>query len=135
MFKRYRLEWDDGEGRHSIDFFVNSKARRGGFVHRACMLGVPPRLDAMDNNWSEYRANEGKLFEKRIAKVVYCNRTWECYSGQTCLAKLWDQLAKLKFIDMGRISKTNPFKEDDEPAHEDLWEPDELFDRFKRSLT
>jgi len=67
--------------------------------------------------------------------VSYVGRTWECYSGQTCLAKLWDQLTKLKFIDMGLISKTNPFDESDEPTHEDLWEPDELFDRFKRRLT
>ena len=49
-----------------------------------------------------------------------------------CLAKLWNRLAKLKFIDMGRISKTNPFEESEEPDHEDLCEPDELFDRFKR---
>lgn len=133
MFKRYLIEWEENAERRSIVFFVHSKARRGGFLHRACVIGAMPRLDAMDNNWSEYRANEGKLFEKRIAKVVYCNRTWERYSGQTCLAKLWDQLAKLKFIDMGRISKTNPFNEDDEPTHEDLWEPDELFDRFRRN--
>lgn len=132
MFKRYRLEWDEDEGRRSIDFFVNSKARRNGFLHRACVIGTLPRLDAMDNNWSEYRANDDKLFENRIAKVLYSNRTWECYSGQTCLAKLWNKLTKLKFIDMSRISKTNPFEESDEPTHEDLWEPDNLFDGFKR---
>jgi len=52
------LEWDDDEGRRSIDFFVNSKARRNGFLHRACVIGMPPRLDAMDNNWSEYRETD-----------------------------------------------------------------------------
>lgn len=133
MFKKYRMEYDAKDGnKTSVDFFVNSKGARNGFMHRACVIGHLPRLDDSDTNWSDYRANDEKLFEKRIAKVSYCNRTWECYSGQTCLAKLWDQLMKLKFIDMSRISKTNPFKENDEPTHEDLWEPDELFDRFRR---
>ena len=133
MFKKYRMEYDTKDGdKTAVDFFVNSKGARNGFMHRACVIGHLPRLDDSDTNWSDYRANDKKLFEKRIAKVSYCNRTWECYSGQTCLAKLWDQLTKLKFIDMSRISKTNPFNENDEPTHEDLWEPDELFDRFRR---
>lgn len=130
MFKMYRLEWDDNES--SVDFFVHSKSTRSGFMHRACAIGLLPRLDDMGNSWSEYRLNDEKLSEKRVAKVSYVNRTWESYSGQTALCKLWDQLAKLKFIDMGRISKTNPFKENDEPTHEDLLEPDELFGRFSR---
>lgn len=133
MFKRYKMTWGEKDGKGgSCDFFVNSKGTRGGFMHRACVIGPLPRLDESDTDWSEYRENEGKLFKKRIAKLSYCNRTWEGWSGQTCLAKLWDQLTKLKFIDMGRISKTNPFKEGGEPTHEDLWEPDELFEGFSR---
>lgn len=133
MFKKYTFEWEEDNGRHSIDFFVNSKERRGGFLHRACVIGIPPRLDAMDDNWTVYRANDDKLFVKRSAKIPYENRTWESWSGQECLARLWDQLAKLKFLDMGRISKENPFRSNNEPPHEDLWEPDVLFERFRRS--
>lgn len=132
MFKKYRMEWEESDGKHSLDFFVNSKAKRNGFLHRACMIGMPPRLDNVDNNWAEYSANNDRLFDNRTAKVSYVNRTWESYSGQTCLAKLWEKLSKLKFVDMGRISKSNPFECDTEPEHESLWEPDELFDRFKR---
>lgn len=133
MFKKYKMEYmkDDGEI-SSVDFFVNSKGTRMGFMHRACVIGYLPRMDDMGTDYGKYRANENVLMGKRACKVSYIGRTWECYSGQTCLAKLWDQLAKLKFIDMGRISKTNPFNESDEPTHEDLWEPDELFDMFKR---
>ena len=63
---------------------------------------------------------------------MYVNRTWEPWSGQTCLVKLWDQLGKLKFVDMQEASKVNPFSSDDEPEHEDLHDPEELFDRFSR---
>ena len=135
MFKKYRLEWEEEYGKTSIDFFVNSKKTRSGFMHRACVIGMPPRLDSSMSNWSEYKSNDAKLNEKRVAKVFYVNRSWEPYQGQECLAKLWDQLAKLKFVDMGRISKENPFERGEEPENEDLWEPDVLFDGFKRRLT
>ena len=122
----------DGGEISSVDFFVNSKKTRSGFMHRACVIGYLPRIDDMGTDYEKYRANENVLMGKRACKVSYIGRTWECYSGQTCLSRLWDRLTKLKFIDMGRISKTNPFNENDEPTHEDLWEPDELFDRFRR---
>lgn len=122
----------DGREISSVDFFVNSKKTRSGFMHRACVIGYLPRIDDMGTDYEKYRANENVLMGKRACKVSYIGRTWECYSGQTCLSRLWDQLTKLKFIDMSRISKTNPFNENDEPTHEDLWEPDELFDRFRR---
>jgi len=133
MFKKYKMEYmkDDG-GVSSVDFFVNSKAKRGGFMHRACVIGYLPRIDDIGTDYGKYRANEDVLMGKRACKVSYIGRTWECYSGQTCLAKLWDQLTKLKFLDMSLISKTNPFEGNDEPTHEDLWEPDELFGRFSR---
>ena len=133
MFKRYKMEWNADNGVRSVDFFVHSKSTRNGFMHRACVLGCLPRLDEKGNNWSEYLANGERLDAKRTAKVSFCNRTWECYGGQTCLAKLWNQIADLKFLDMGQISNTNPFENDDEPLHEDLLEPDELFDGFRRA--
>lgn len=127
MFKRYRIKYGEGL---TLDFFVHSKGTRNGFMHRACVIGVIPRLDNMDTDWEKYLANDRKLSEKRVCKVMYLNRTWEPWSGQTCLVKLWDQLGKLKFVDMQEASKVNPFSSDDEPEHEDLWEPEELFQRF-----
>ena len=133
MFKKYKMEYmKDNGGISSVDFFVNSKKTRTGFMHRACVIGSLPRLDDMENDYGKYRVSEDILMGKRSCKVSYVGRTWECYSGQTCLAKLWDQLAKLEFVDMGRICKGNPFSEEKEPDHEDLLEPDNLFGIFSR---
>lgn len=129
MFKKYVFNYGEG---HSVDFFVHSKGTRNGFMHRACVIGVLPRLDDMGKDWSQYRDNEDKLFGKRVVKVGYANRTWESWDGQSCLQKLWAQLDELKFVDMSQIAKVCPFDSSEEPAHEDLFEPDELFDRFKR---
>jgi hypothetical protein len=122
--------------KHTVDFFVHSKSTRSGFMHRACAIGPLPRLDEKSEDYGEYRRNDDELFSKRYAKVSYCNRTWESYSGQTCLARLWDQLSELKFLDMGDIRRGNPFADGSakkgEPKHEDLYEPDELFGRFGR---
>jgi len=131
MFKKYRFNWKDGESEKSVDFFVHSKGTRSGFMHRACVIGPLPRLDETSNDWCKYRENVDVLFKKRVAKCSYCNRTWECWPGQQCLSKLWEQLAKLKFLDMGRISEGNPFG-DNEPKGEDLREPEELFGGFSR---
>lgn len=137
MFKKYTFNWKDRGGKkHTVDFIAHSKGTRSGFMHRACAIGPLPRLDDADNDYGEYRRNDETLFEKRYAKVSYCNRTWESYSGQTCLSKLWEQLAGLKFVDMGVVKKVNPFADGSakkgEPKHEDLYEPDELFGRFGR---
>ena len=129
MFKKYRIKYGDGL---TLDFYVHSKGTRNGFMHQACVIGIVPRLDDMNTNWSEYQANDRKLIEKRYCKVSYLNRAWESYSGQTCLIKLWEQLEKLKFVDMQRAAKVNPFKSNDEPEYVDLTDPEELFDRFKR---
>ena len=128
MFKRYVINWDGG----SVDFFVHSRGTRNGFMHRACVIGSLPRLDETGKNWDEYKRNEDKLFTKRVSKASYCNRTWEYWSGQTVLSNLWDQLAELKFVDMSQIRAVNPFKGSEEPEHEELFEPDEMFGRFKR---
>lgn len=132
MFKKYVLEWKDGDAERSVDFFVHSRKTRNGFQRRACCIGPLPRLDSMDKDWSTYRANEDKLFKKRVHKIGYSNRTWECYGGQECLSSLWEQLAKLSFVDMREICKTNPFRSNEEPEHTDLEEPDELFGGFER---
>lgn len=132
MFKKYRFNWKDGESEKSVDFFVHSKGTRSGFMHRACAIGPLPRLDEKDADYSKYRANNDKEFASRVAKVSYLNRTWEFWPGQDCLAALWEKLSKLKFIDMGRICEGNPFKAENEPEHERLDEPDELFDGFRR---
>ena len=132
MFKKYTFKWDDLDGkRRETDFFVHSKGTRNGFMHRACAIGSIPRLDEKGNDWTQFRTNEEKLFRKRVAKCSYYNRTWEEWPGQTCLSGLWQQLGKLKFVDMSQISQANPF-EGGEPDHETLTEPDELFDGFRR---
>ena len=89
MFKKYKMEYmkDNGEI-SSVDFFVNSKKTRTGFMHRACVIGFLPRLDDMETDYGKYRVNDDVLMGKRACKVSYIGRTWECYSGQTCLAKL-----------------------------------------------
>ena len=132
MFKKYVFTWKDCDAERSVDFFVHSKGTRNGFMHRACAVGPLPRFDEKCNDWSLYRKNEDALFRRRVAKVPYYNRTWESWPGQLCLSKLWSQLAKLKFLDMGRISEVDPFSSDGEPQHEDLREPDELFGGFSR---
>ena len=133
MFKKYRFEWGEGAGRKDhTDFYVHSKGTRSGFMHRACVIGPLPRLDEMGNDWDQYKRNEDVLFSKRVAKVSYCNRTWESYGGQTCLSRLWDQLSGLKFVDMSQVSQSNPFASCDEPAHEALDDPEDLFGGLSR---
>jgi len=133
MFKRYNFKWEDAnKERHSLDFFVNFKSTKNGFMHRACAIGYIPRLDGNGSNFSQYQANETTLFKKRYCKSSYCNRTWESYPGHDCLMKLWNQLAALKFVDMSEICSLNPFDQESEPEHEDLWEPEDLFAPFTR---
>ena len=133
MFKQYRFSWEDRSGNaHTLDFFVHSKKTRKGFLHRACMIGEVPRTDDIDHDWSEYKANEDKLFKKRFCRVPYCNRTWEAWPGHDCLKRLWEQVAVLKFVDLSEVVQTNPFSGDAEPEHTDLREADELFERFSR---
>lgn len=130
MFKKYRMTWKEQDGNDvDVDFFVNSKKTRDGFMHRACVVGLLPRLDDTGNNYVKFRDNEAKLRKKRICKLSYCNRTWEYWPGQECLKRLWDSLDKLGFVDMARIALGNPFA-NAEPDHEDLYEADEMFGRF-----
>lgn len=131
MFKKYVFGWSDVDGvAHTVDFFVHSRKTRNGFQHRACALGPIPRLDDKDADYYKCRAHDVELSKKRVHKISYINRTWECFSGQECLAQLWEKLAKLKFVDMGRISLSNPFRGQEEPPNEGLYDPDALFSMF-----
>lgn len=120
MFKKYILKDED----RNLLFFVHSKKTRNGFCHEACCIGLPRQ-----SKETEELVNVEDLFKRRYAKVNYLNRTWESWPGQTVLTRLWEKLEELKekypFFGSG-----NPFA-GDEPVHEDLPEPDELFDRFK----
>lgn len=132
MFKKYRFVWfGRNETEKTLDFFVQGKKTRNGFLHRACAIGPIPRLDDTENNWKEFATNDGKLSKKRICKVSYKNRAWEPWPGHDCLLRLWDQVAALKFVDLGEVSRTNPFANDVEPEHADLCEADELFNGLK----
>ena len=128
MFRRYNIKWGDG---HTVTFYVNSRPARNGFIHRACVIGVLPRLDDTTADISERSRNTETLNRKRMTKVHYLNRTWEVWPGQTCLSKLWEQLKGLKFLDMAQISLTNPFQEDSlDMEMEELLDPDDVFSRF-----
>ena len=131
MFKLYKFDWKDGMGGGATaEFYAHSRRTQNGFLHEACVIGILPRLDFKSESWADRRRNDGKIMKKRLAKVSYSNRTWELFSGQTVLKKLWNQLDELEFIDMSKIRPENPFKKE-EPEHEDLIDPVELFDRFK----
>ena len=132
MFKKYVFTWKDRDEEKSVDFFVHGKGTRNGFMHRACAVGPLPRFKEKGDDWPRNRKNDDILFGKRVAKVSYCNRTWEAWPGQVCLSKLWEQLAKLKFLDMGRIAEVNPFSSGEEPLHEAMRDPEVLFGGFSR---
>ena len=51
---------------------------------------------------------------------------FERWQGKHVLCKLWEQLAKLPFTDMMAIGY-NPFDTDEEPEHEDIIEPEDVF--------
>lgn len=131
MFKKYKMSWKCQEGDEvEVDFFVNRKKTKNGFMHRACVIGQLPRLDDTETNWQRYRQDDEKLNKKRICKLSYCNRTWEEWPGKECLKRLWEGLDKLNFLDMARIALGNPFGNNAEPCHEDIDEADEIFRRF-----
>lgn len=117
MFKRYVMN----DGHHTIDFFVHSHKTRNGFCHEAAMFGIPTERDGKQIDFEE-------ALRHRYVKVPYSNRAWESYDGQTALTRLWDKLSELKdfwpFFD-----GENPFS-GEEPVHENLYEPDDLFGRF-----
>lgn len=119
MFKRYVIKDND----KTLEFFVRSKNIRGGFKHEACMLGFPS-----SDGRSEVAVDAEDMRRSRYAKVNYVNRTWEQWSGQTVLTRLWEKLKHLQ-CRYRFFEGENPFA-GEEPLHEDLPDPDELFERF-----
>lgn len=132
MFKRYVFEWPDSNSTQAkTTFYVHRKARRnGGFVHRAVVEGDIPRLDGSSPDFAQYQRNNEKLekMSRATMKFIPGSRTfYEYWQGKWVLCKLWNQLADLPFTDMMAIGP-NPFDTQHEPEHEDLIEPEDLFD-------
>lgn len=127
MFKKYKIPANtESPGGSQLEFFVYSRKTPSGFMHEAAMFGFPShRLGAQ-----YHPSADDKLFKLRYKRVSYVNRTWESYSGQTALQRLWEQLGKVK-KDFPVFALPCPF-DGDEPNHEDIPDPDELFGWFRR---
>lgn len=125
MYKKYVLKCKglEGEKAWNLEFYVYSKSTKCGFCHLAAVIGLLPTTRLLTDVMS---ADE--VHRLRRARCSYLNRTWESWPGQTVLQELWKKLAKCKYLQMSRVSKKNPF-DGDEPKHEDIWDPEELFRR------
>ena len=89
-----------------------------------------PRLDDRRSDYGKFLKNTEKLQKKSRFKAPCGGKSPakpEWWTGQTCLSVLWDRLSKLSFVDMGRISETNPFESDSEPEHCCLADPEDIF--------
>lgn len=127
MFKRYRVPADSMfPNGGKLEFFVYSRKTPSGFMHEAVMFGFPPHRLGVNYPL----ADDEKLFKLRYKRVTYVNRTWEMWGGQTVLQRLWEQLGKVK-NDFPMFAGKCPF-DWDEPNHEDIPDPDDLFGRFRR---
>ena len=121
MFKRYRIM----DGSSTLEFFVHDRKTPSGFMHEAAVFGFPlhrlgPTHPAVDDT---------KLYGLRYKRVTYANRTWERWGGQTALQRLWEQLGTMK-EEFPVFAGKCPF-DGDEPSHEDIPDPDDLFGRFR----
>lgn len=127
MFKKYKVPADpEYPGGSQLEFFVYSRKTPSGFAHEAVMFMFPKhRLGNMHSIEDDVR-----LFGLRYKRVSYQNRTYERWSGQTVLQRLWEQLGKMK-EEFPVFASPCPF-DGDEPNHEDLPVPDDLFGRFRR---
>lgn len=126
MFKKYRVPTDPKHpNNYQLDFFVHARRTPSGFMHEAAMFGFPPhRLGVKYPS-----ADDEKLYRLRYRRVTYVNRTWERWAGQTALQRLWEQLGKAK-KDFPVFAGKCPF-DGDEPNHEDIPDPEDLFGRFR----
>lgn len=127
MFKKYRVPAStEYPGGSQLTFYVYSRKTPSGFMHEAVMLGLPShRLGVQYPS-----ADDNELFKLRYKRVLYSNRTWEQWSGQTALQRLWEQLGKVK-ENFPVFASPCPF-DGEEPNHEDIPDPDDLFGRFRR---
>lgn len=127
MFKKYRVPANtEYPGGSQLEFFVHSRKTPSGFLHEAAMFGFPSHRLGMRYP----SADDNELFKLRYKRVPYINRTWEQWDGQTVLQLLWEQLGKVK-KNFPVFAGECPF-DGDEPNHEDIPEPDDLFGRFRR---
>ena len=126
MFKKYRMKYHDGDIESFVDFYVHHDKMNG---FRACVWGRVPRNDVHEDDYDVFRKHTARLERcRRIRRKTDKLKKWEAWAGQDCLAALWDKLAALPFTDMRSISQGNPFKGDGEPVHDDLPDPEEIFE-------
>ena len=136
MFKKYEFYWDvwkDGRKKSTkcLSFYVQTKRNRRGLIfHRAVAMGDIPRIDDSKQDYDQYLRNSKKLLlaEKATARNVPGGAiVMERWVGRHVLIKLWEKLAALPFVNMQMISERCPFSYDREPHHEDLIEPEDVF--------
>lgn len=127
MFKKYKIPADpEFPGGRQLEFLVHSRKTPSGFLHEAAMLGIPAHRLGVQYPSADYN----ELFKLRYKRVLYQNRTYERWGGQTALQRLWEQLGEVK-KDFPVFAFPCPF-DGNEPAHEDIPDPDDLFGRFRR---
>lgn len=127
MFKKYKVPADTKyPGVSQLEFFVYSRSTPSGFMHEAAMFGFPAHRLGVKYPL----ADDDKLLKLRYKRVSYSNRTWEQWSGQTVLQRLWEQLGKMK-KEFPVFALKCPF-DGDEPGHENLHDPDDLFGNFRK---
>lgn len=126
MFKVYTFRWRNRANvPEDVKFYLQRKARpKGGFFYRARAIGNIPRLDDLSSNYARYMKNNEKLESSMRIRRPSAVEQWP---GRSVLSELWDKLAKLSFVDMGQICIANPFLCVDEPAHENLIDPNDIF--------
>lgn len=126
MFKKYKVPSDPEHPEGSqLEFFVYSRKTPSGFMHEAAMFMFPKhRLGVKYPS-----ADDDRLFKLRYNSVKYVNRTYEQWGGKTVLQGLWEQLSKMK-EEFPIFASPCPF-DGDEPNHEDIPEPDDLFGLFR----
>lgn len=127
MFKKYKVPANpEYPGGSQLEFVVYSRDTPSGFLHEAAMFGFPSHRLGVKYPLSD----DNELFELRYKRVPYQNRTYEMWSGQTVLQRLWEQLGKMK-KEFPVFALPCPF-DGDEPGHEDIPDPNNLFGRFRR---
>lgn len=127
VFKRYSFKYKGRDKRtHCVEFYLKTKMSCVGVSHNAIAIGEIPRLDDCCDNYLKYKSGTFELNRKRKFKMRA--RDFELWPGQRCLEELWDRLASVKFVDMGRVlASGNPFSGPDEPECEELIDPDDIF--------
>lgn len=127
MFKRYSFKYKGRDKRaHCVEFYLKTKMSCVGVSHSAIVIGELPRLDDCCDSYLKYMSGTFELNKKRKFKMRA--RDFEPWPGQRCLGELWNRLASMKFVDMGRVSASgNPFSGQNEPECEDLVDPDDIF--------